>query len=201
MQSHGRPLEGLRAIALEHAVAAPLCSRHLADMGCDVVKIERPGAGDFARDYDNFVHGQSSHFVWLNRGKRSLTLDVKQPAAKDALLRLVRTSDILLQNLAPGAAARLGLSHEALKPINPKLVVADMVTVGDDPGEGCRLGEGDADVLEVHPEPEAERVRLVDHVRGAVADHPENLRRMLASGRGPANLGRSGCGSVRRMSR
>ena len=131
MQAHGRPLEGMRAIALEHAVAAPLCSRHLADMGCDVIKIERPGTGDFARDYDSFVHGQSSHFVWLNRGKRSLCLDVKQPAAKDALMRLIGTSDILLQNLAPGAAARLGLSYEALKPANSKLIVADISGYGE----------------------------------------------------------------------
>ena len=115
MQAHGRPLEGMRAIALEHAVAAPLCSRHLADLGCDVIKIERPGGGDFARDYDSFVHGQSSHFVWLNRGKRSVTLDVKQPAARAVLGKLLTSADVLLQNLAPGAAARLGLSHEALK--------------------------------------------------------------------------------------
>ena len=131
MQPHGRPLEGMRAIALEHAVAAPLCSRHLADMGCDVIKIERPGAGDFARDYDSFVHGQSSHFVWLNRGKRSVTLDVKQPAARAVLDRLIGGADVLLQNLAPGAAARLGLSYEALKPANPKLIVCDISGYGE----------------------------------------------------------------------
>ena len=74
-----RPLEGMRVVALEHAVAAPLCSRHLADLGADVIKIERPGAGDFARDYDNYVNGICSHFIWLNRGKRSVTLDVKTP--------------------------------------------------------------------------------------------------------------------------
>ena len=75
------PLEGMRVVALEHAVAAPLCSRHLADLGADVIKIERPGEGDFARDYDSFVHGQASFFIWLNRGKRSVTLDVKHPDA------------------------------------------------------------------------------------------------------------------------
>ena len=131
MQAHGRPLEGMRAIALEHAVAAPLCSRHLADMGCDVIKIERPGVGDFARDYDSFVHGQSSHFVWLNRGKRSVTLDVKQPAARAVLDRLIGGADVLLQNLAPGAAARLGLSYEALKPVNSKLIVCDISGYGE----------------------------------------------------------------------
>jgi itaconate CoA-transferase len=131
MQAHRRPLEGMRAIALEHAVAAPLCSRHLADLGCDVIKIERPGGGDFARDYDSFVHGQSSHFVWLNRGKRSVTLDVKQPAARAVLDRLLTSADVLLQNLAPGAAARLGLSHEALKPANPKLIVCDISGYGE----------------------------------------------------------------------
>ena len=131
MQPHGRPLEGMRAIALEHAVAAPLCSRHLADMGCDVIKIKRPGGGDFARDYDSFVHGQSSHFVWLNRGKRSITMDVKQPAARAALNKLIGGADVLLQNLAPGAAARLGLSYEALKPINSKLIVCDISGYGE----------------------------------------------------------------------
>src|SRR5271169_3864219 len=101
----------MRVIALEHAVAAPICSRHLADLGADVIKIERPGDGDFARGYDSAVHGQSSFFLWLNRGKRSVTLDVKQDAARDALQKLVDGADVLLQNLAPGAASRLGFSH------------------------------------------------------------------------------------------
>src|ERR1700757_3347204 len=106
--SAGRPLEGIHVVALEHAVAAPLCSRHLADLGADVIKIERGGEGDFARNYDSFVHGQSSHFVWLNRGKRSVTLDIKHPGARAALDALVAGADVLIQNLAPGAAARLG---------------------------------------------------------------------------------------------
>ena len=126
-----RPLEGMRVIALEHAVAAPLCTRHLADMGADVIKIERPGEGDFARAYDNYVNGICSHFVWLNRGKRSITLDVKQPSARAVLDQLVGGADVLVQNLAPGAAARLGLSHEALKPANPKLVVCDISGYGE----------------------------------------------------------------------
>jgi itaconate CoA-transferase len=126
-----RPLEGMRVIALEHAVAAPLCSRHLADLGADVIKVERPGGGDFARDYDNYVNGICSHFIWLNRGKRSITLDVKQPGGRDVLTQLIDGADVLLQNLAPGAAARLGLSHEALKPAYPKLVVCDISGYGE----------------------------------------------------------------------
>jgi crotonobetainyl-CoA:carnitine CoA-transferase CaiB-like acyl-CoA transferase len=121
----------MRVIALEHAVAAPLCSRHLADLGADVIKIERAREGDFARNYDSFVHGISSHFVWLNRGKRSVTLDVKHPDARQVLDKLLADSDVLLQNLAPGATARLGLSHEALRPRHPKLVVCDISGYGE----------------------------------------------------------------------
>ena len=126
-----QPLEGMRVIALEHAVAAPICSRHLADLGAEVIKIERPGDGDFARGYDKLVHGQSSFFIWLNRGKRSITLDVKQPAARTVLQKLVDGADVLLQNLAPGAAARLGLGHADLAPRNPKLVVCDISGYGE----------------------------------------------------------------------
>ena len=112
-------------------MAAPLCSRHLADLGADVIKIERVGHGDFARDYDSFVHGQSSHFLWLNRGKRSLTLDLKQPEGRAAILKLATSSDVLLQNLAPEAAARLGFSYEALRQLNPKLIVCDISGYGE----------------------------------------------------------------------
>jgi itaconate CoA-transferase len=126
-----RPLDGLRVVALEHAVAAPLCTRHLADLGADVVKVERPGSGDFARHYDGFVNGESSFFIWLNRGKRSLTLDVKTPDGRGVLHRLIRTADVLVQNLAPGAAARLGLSHAALAPAHPRLVVCDISGYGE----------------------------------------------------------------------
>jgi itaconate CoA-transferase len=126
-----RPMEGMRVIALEHAVAAPLCTRHLADLGADVIKIERPGDGDFARAYDDYVNGICSHFIWLNRGKRSVTLDVKNPNARATLDTLIAGADVLVQNLAPGAAARLGLTHEALRPVNSKLVVCDISGYGE----------------------------------------------------------------------
>ena len=125
------PLEGLRVVALEHAVAAPICTRHLADLGAEVIKIERVGDGDFGRAYDTFVHGQSSFFVWLNRGKRSLTLDVKHPQGREVLARLVAGADVLVQNLAPGATARLGLTWEKLAAANPGLVLCDISGYGD----------------------------------------------------------------------
>ena len=125
------PLEGIKVIALEHAVAAPICTRHLADLGAEVIKIERPGEGDFARAYDSYVLGTASFFVWLNRGKRSLTLDVKNKASEKILHRLIAGADVFIQNLAPGAAARLGLSYEALKPVNDRLIVADISGYGD----------------------------------------------------------------------
>ena len=127
-----RPLDGITVVSLEHAVAAPFCTRQLADLGARVIKVERPGSGDFARGYDQRVKGQSSHFTWLNRNKESLALDVKHPQAKAALLQLLRTADVLVQNLAPGAAARMGLSYEALKAHNPKLIVCDISGYGAD---------------------------------------------------------------------
>ncbi|MDE2515518.1 MAG: CoA transferase [Rhodospirillales bacterium] len=126
-----RALQGIRVLALEHAVAAPLCTRHLADLGAEVIKIERPDGGDFARNYDRFVHGQSSFFVWLNRGKRSITLDLKHPDAAPVLAALVARSDVVVQNLAPGAAARLGLAHAALAPAHPGLIVCDISGYGE----------------------------------------------------------------------
>ncbi len=125
-----RPLEGYRVLALEHAVAAPICTRHLADFGAEIIKIERPGGGDFARGYDRFVHGQSSFFVWLNRGKRSVTLDVKHPEGRRVLDRLAGEVDVVVQNLAPGAAARLGLSWPALSARNPRMVLCDISGYG-----------------------------------------------------------------------
>ena len=127
-----RPLDGITVVSLEHAIAAPFASRQLADLGARVIKVERPGAGDFARAYDTRVKGQSSHFVWTNRSKQSLTLDLKQPEALAVLIDLLQGADVLLQNLAPGAAARMGLSFEALHAQHPKLIVCDISGYGDD---------------------------------------------------------------------
>lgn len=124
------PLAGVRVLALEQAVAGPLCTRHLADLGADVVKIERPGGGDFARRYDTAVKGLSSYFVWLNRGKRSLTLDMKHPAARDILEKLIGTSDVLVQNLGPGAIDRLGFAPERLRRDYPALVITSISGYG-----------------------------------------------------------------------
>src|SRR5216117_4327734 len=121
-----QPLEGITVIALEQAVAAPLATRHLADLGARVIKIERPGVGDFARAYDDRVRGLSSHFVWVNRSKQSLTLDLKQERARDVLSKLIARADVLVQNLAPGAADRLGLAATTLRPLHPRLVVCDI---------------------------------------------------------------------------
>lgn len=108
------PLSGLTVITLEHAIAAPFCTRQLADLGARVIKVERPGTGDFARAYDHRTRGLASHFVWTNRSKESLTLDLKQPAAQEVLAELIGRADVLVQNLAPGAAARMGLSWDTL---------------------------------------------------------------------------------------
>lgn len=126
-----RPLDGITVISLEHAIAAPFCTRQLADLGARVIKVERPGVGDFARKYDERVDGMSSHFVWTNRSKESLTLDLKQPEAQDILGKLLASADVLVQNLAPGAAARLGLSYEALRTEHPRLVVCDISGYGE----------------------------------------------------------------------
>jgi len=127
------PLSGITVVTLEHAIAAPLATRHLADLGARVIKIERPGSGDFARGYDERVRGLASHFVWTNRSKESLTLDVKQAQAQTILKRLIlERADVLVQNLAPGAAARLGLSHETLCAEKPSLIVCDISGYGGD---------------------------------------------------------------------
>src|ERR1700746_678880 len=120
------PLEGIIVIALEQAVAAPLATRHLADLGARVIKIERPGVGDFARAYDTTVRGMSSHFVWLNRSKESLTLDVKATEARDVLTRLLSRADVFVQNLAPGAAERLSLGAGELQQKYPRLIVCSL---------------------------------------------------------------------------
>jgi itaconate CoA-transferase len=116
------PLDGIMVVALEQAVAAPFATRQLADLGARVIKIERPGAGDFARHYDRTVHGQASYFVWLNRGKESIELDVKSPGGQTVLAALLDRADVLVQNLAPGAADRLGLAAGQLRRRYPRLI-------------------------------------------------------------------------------
>ncbi|MGA8260034.1 MAG: CaiB/BaiF CoA-transferase family protein [Arenicellales bacterium] len=126
------PLEGITVVALEQAIAAPFCTRQLADLGARVIKVERPGVGDFARGYDERVRGLASHFVWINRSKESLTLDIKHPEAAGILGRLLSGADVLVQNLAPGATDRLGLSFEALHERFPRMIVCDISGYGAD---------------------------------------------------------------------
>ncbi|KAF4477996.1 Succinate--hydroxymethylglutarate CoA-transferase [Colletotrichum fructicola Nara gc5] len=126
------PLEGISVVSLEHAIAAPFCTRQLADMGARVIKIERPGVGDFARAYDTRVNGMASHFVWTNRSKESLALDLKDPKHFGVLRKLLAKSDVLVQNLAPGATERLGLGYSTLKESHPSLIVCDISGYGSD---------------------------------------------------------------------
>lgn len=125
-----RPLDGLTVVSLEHAIAAPFCTRQLADLGARVIKIERPGVGDFARAYDTRAAGLSSHFVWTNRSKESLTLDLKKEAATQILFELLETADVLVQNLAPGSAERMGLSFEELHSRFPQLIICNISGYG-----------------------------------------------------------------------
>ena len=154
-----RPLDGITVISLEQAVAAPFATRHLADLGARVIKIERPKVGDFARDYDQTVKGMSSHFVCLNRTKESLALDVKHPKAKEILARLIARADVFIQNLAPGAAARLGLAAADLLTKYPRLIVCDVSGYGDSGPYASKkaydlLVQSEAGVLSVTGTPE-----------------------------------------------
>src|SRR3954466_4042507 len=117
-----RPLEGMTVVALEQVIAGPFATRQLAELGARVIKIERPGTGDASRGYDQTVLGQSSHFVWVNRSKESLALDVKRPEAREVLQRLMAKADVFLQNLAPGAVDRLGLDSGSLRSKYPRLI-------------------------------------------------------------------------------
>ena len=128
-----QPLKNITVVTLEHAIAAPFATRQLADLGARVIKVERPGVGDFARAYDERVRGLASHFVWTNRSKESLTLDVKHEEAQKILMRLIlEEADVVVQNLAPGATARLGLSYEALSALKPGIIVCDISGYGSD---------------------------------------------------------------------
>lgn len=154
------PLSNITVIALEQAVAAPFCSRQLADLGARVIKIERPKVGDFARDYDQTVKGQSAYFVWLNRSKESLTLDVKHPEAKNILAKLIEGADVFIQNLAPGATKRLGLGAEELRKKHRKLIVCDVSGYGTTGPYSKKkaydlLVQGEAGVLSLTGTPES----------------------------------------------
>ena len=127
----GPPLAGITVVAIEQAVAAPLATRHLADLGARVIKVERAGEGDFARAYDATVHGQASHFVWLNRGKESIELDLRSEHGRRVALDLVDRADVVLSNLAPGAMERLGLGAQALRARRDDLVVVTLSGYGD----------------------------------------------------------------------
>jgi crotonobetainyl-CoA:carnitine CoA-transferase CaiB-like acyl-CoA transferase len=126
------PLDGITVVSLEQAIAAPFCTRQLADLGARVIKVERPGVGDFARAYDTRVNGMASHFIWTNRSKESLALDLKSPEDLAVLMKLLEKTDVLVQNLAPGASDRLGLSYEKLQKKLPSLIVCDISGYGQD---------------------------------------------------------------------
>lgn len=130
--NHSAPLSGITIVSLEHAIAAPLCTRQLAELGARVIKVERRGSGDFARHYDDRVKGQSSHFIWTNRSKQSLTLDLKHKDSTEILQRLLKTSDVLVQNLAPGATRKMGLSFEQLQAQFDQLIVCNISGYGED---------------------------------------------------------------------
>ncbi len=172
-----RPLDGITVVALEQAVAAPFATRQLADLGARVIKIERPGVGDFARDYDQTVKGQSAYFVWLNRSKESLTLDVKHARAAEILKRLIGNADVFIQNLAPGAAGRLGLDAATLLAQHPRLIVCDVSGYGDSGPYAHKkaydlLVQSEAGVLSVTGTPETQAkvgISIVDISAGMYA--------------------------------
>ncbi len=159
-----KPLEGLLVVALEQAVAAPLCSCRMADAGARVIKIERP-EGDFARGYDRLAAGESSYFVWLNRGKESVVLDLREAPAREALLRMTDRADVFIENLAPGAAERLGFGHAPLRARNPRLVTVSIAGFAPGPGRERKmydlLVQGETGLAEITGAPaEAGRVGI-----------------------------------------
>jgi crotonobetainyl-CoA:carnitine CoA-transferase CaiB-like acyl-CoA transferase len=154
LSDQSAPLAGVRVVAWEHAVAAPLATRHLVDLGADVVKVERPGGGDFARGYDSAVRGLSAYFVWLNRGKRSIVLDLKDPAGRRAFDLLLDRADVFVHNQGPGAAERLGCGYTDLKSRNPRLVACSISGYGPDGPHRDRkaydlLLQGEAGVIDL----------------------------------------------------
>jgi crotonobetainyl-CoA:carnitine CoA-transferase CaiB-like acyl-CoA transferase len=132
MPKPAKPLDHVTVVSLEHAIAAPFCTRQLADLGARVIKVERPESGDFARGYDQRARGASSHFVWVNRSKESLALDLKNPGHLQVLKQLIGKADVLVQNLAPGATARMGLDAAQLRQAQPRLIVCDISGYGNE---------------------------------------------------------------------
>lgn len=171
------PLDGVRVLTVEQAVSAPLTTRHLADLGASVIKVERPDGGDFARAYDATVRGLSSWFVWVGRGKRSLTLDLKAPAAAEIMQRLIARADVFVQNLAPGASERLGLGAEHLRAQYPRLIVCNISGYGEEGPLRDRkaydlLLQGEGGILAVTGSPDAPAkagISVVDIAAGMYA--------------------------------
>ncbi|AYQ88068.1 CoA transferase [Burkholderia gladioli] len=184
------PLEGIRVVTFEHAIAAPFCTRQLADLGARVIKIERPGVGDFARGYDERVKGLASHFVWTNRSKESLTLDVKQPESIEVVHRLLAEADVFVQNLAPGATQRLGLDYASLGERYPGLIVCDISGYGlDGPYRDRKaydlLIQSEAGFLSVtgSPEQPAKAGCSVSDIAAGMYAYSNILAALLARGR------------------
>jgi formyl-CoA transferase len=184
-----RPLEGITVIAVEQAVAAPFCTARLADAGARVIKIERP-EGDFARGYDDVVNGQSSHFIWLNRGKQSVALDLAQPRDRERLEALIASADVLVQNLKPGAFARLGFAIERLRRDHPSLICCSISGYGDEGPLAQRkaydlLVQAESGLASITGGPEAPArvgISIVDISTGATA-HAAILEALIARGR------------------
>ncbi|MCO5090902.1 CaiB/BaiF CoA-transferase family protein [Bosea sp. (in: a-proteobacteria)] len=188
MASARRPLEGLTVVAIEQAVAAPFCTSRLADAGARVIKIERP-EGDFARGYDDVVKGQSSYFVWLNRGKESLVLDLASPEDKATLGELIGKADVLVQNLKPGALARLGFAPEQLRRSHPRLICCSISGYGESgPYAGRKAYDlliqaesGLASITGGPDEPARVGISVVDIATGATA-HAAILEALIGRG-------------------
>jgi itaconate CoA-transferase len=174
-----RPLDGVLVVSLEQAIAAPYCTRLLADQGARVIKVERPDGGDFARAYDTRARGLASHFVWTNRSKESLTLDLKEPGAVAALKRLIAEADVVVQNLAPGAAERLGLGHAELRANHPRLITCVISGYGSGgPSDGRKAYDlliqaesGFLSVTGTKEQPSKAGISIADICAGVTAYH------------------------------
>ncbi|HXH21054.1 MAG TPA: CaiB/BaiF CoA-transferase family protein [Dehalococcoidia bacterium] len=171
------PLAGIKVFTLEQAVAAPLCTRHLVDLGAEVIKVERRGEGDFARAYDTAIHGMSTYFAWLNRGKKSITLDITQPKGQEIAHRIISSCDVVVQNFAPGALDRRGLGVGQLHERYPRLIACSLTGYGEDGPYRDRkaydaLVQAEAGVFSITGTPEAPSkagIPVVDFSSGVYA--------------------------------